>query len=167
VGYEVTFYNPKHWNLINYMGNIYSIEELGTPDLKIAGLQIWIHGRPYPNSKEPYESDWLKLTAYCNEHSSSVWVTGVFLSSWSFAQFSHECKELQKTLKGTAKLGAIEPELYARFEAKDSLGHIEFVVNITPDHITQKHDQSYLSNIISDCKAILENYPTTFPVRMT
>jgi len=27
-------------------------EDLGEPDLKIAGFQLWVHGRQYPDSED-------------------------------------------------------------------------------------------------------------------
>ncbi|MGZ5147474.1 MAG: WapI family immunity protein [Burkholderiales bacterium] len=154
------------------MGLAHSTHELGAPDLKIGGFQIWVHGRAYPNAEEQYDADWLRLTAHCGAGSASVWVSGALLTSWNFAQFAHECELLRQKLEGTAQLGAVEPELFARFEATDRLGHMQLLVEITPDHLAQEHrfkfngfDQSYLPAVISSCEHILAKYPTTFPLR--
>lgn len=75
--------------------------------------------------------------------------------------------ELRQSLAGTAHLGAAEPELLAKFDAVDRLGHLEFTVEITPDHLSQEHtfrfdglDQTYLIDVVAQCKAILDSYPT-------
>lgn len=75
--------------------------------------------------------------------------------------------ELRQSLAGTAHLGAAEPELFAKFDAVDRLGHLEFTVEITPDHLSQEHtfrfdglDQTYLIDVVAQCKAILDSYPT-------
>jgi len=36
-----------------------SEDKLGKPDLSLAGLQIWIHGREFPNDKGSFDGDWL------------------------------------------------------------------------------------------------------------
>lgn len=153
------------------MGIAHSEQELGPPDLKIAGLQIWIHGRQYPQAVEEYDADWLRITAHCGASSASVWVAGSLLSSWSFVQFARECEVLLRTLRGKAQLWSHEPELLACLEATDTLGHIKLIVDITPDHMTQKHrfefeglDQSYLPGVVSMCEGILATYPTMLAV---
>jgi hypothetical protein len=73
-------------------------------------------------------------------------------------------EQLFKELKGKAELHCIEPYLLVEVEAKKH-GQIEMTVRITPDNLSQKHeflfniDQSYLPNLISECKEVLEKYP--------
>jgi hypothetical protein len=43
-------------------------EKLGEPNIQLAGLQIWIHGR------EEFDEDWLRVTLHCRRDSSEVWV---------------------------------------------------------------------------------------------
>lgn len=142
-------------------------DKLGEPSLALAGFQLWVHGRQFPHAEEPYDQDWLNVTAHCGEKGASVWVNGALLQSWHFAQFSAECLRLRESLTGHATLGAAEPELFATLEATDQHGHLEFTVEITPDHLAQEHtfrfsslDQTYLINVIAECEAILESYPT-------
>jgi hypothetical protein len=149
------------------MGIALSEQELGPPDLKIAGLQLWVHGRQYPDAVEDYDADWLRITAHCGASSASVWVSGALLSSWSFVKFARDCESLLRTLQGKAQLWSHEPELVACLEASDTLGHIKLTVDITPDHMTQQHrfefedlDQSYLPGVLSMCEGILTAYPT-------
>jgi hypothetical protein len=147
-------------------------DSLGEPALKIAGLQIWIHGREFPAATEHFDADWLRITAHCGSAGASVWVHGALLSSWSFAQFAAECGQLYQTLTGRAHLGSYEPNLGAEFRAADGAGHLEFAVEITPDHLEQQHrfvfggfDQSYLPSVIVACNAIVARHPTAFAVR--
>ena len=142
-------------------------EKLGEPALTLAGFQLWVHGRQSPDAVEPYDRDWLNVTAHCGEKGASVWVHGALLQSWHVDQFAAACARLRASLAGSAQLGAAEPELFARIEAADRLGHLEFVVEITPDHLAQEHtfrfnqlDQTHLINVIAQCEAILESYPT-------
>ena len=142
-------------------------DKLGEPALRLAGLQLWVHGRQFPDAAESYDRDWLNITAHCGETGASVWVHGALLQSWHFAQFVRACAELRDRLTGSAQLGGTEPELIARLDAADRVGHIEFVVYITPDHIAQEHtfrfgglDQTYIGDVVAQCNAILDAYPT-------
>ena len=79
-------------------------------------------------------------------------------------QFRDELGKMAETLKGTAALEPLEPELKITFEIQ-SRGQIEATVEITPDHLTQRHrfvvhaDQSYLPGLIASCDDILTRFP--------
>ena len=142
-------------------------EKLGEPALALAGFQLWVHGRQFPDASEPYDHDWLNVTAHCGEKGASIWVHGALLQSWHISQFADACVQLRQSLAGKAQLGAAEPELFAKLEAVDRLGHLEFTVEITPDHLSQEHtfrfgdlDQTYLIDVVAQCNTILESYPT-------
>src|SRR5882724_344446 len=36
-------------------------EQLGTPDIKLSGLQIWVHGRQFPNATDYWDGNWLRI----------------------------------------------------------------------------------------------------------
>lgn len=139
-------------------------EKLGKPDLEVSGLEIWIHGRQFPDSKDYWDANWLNVTAHCGSNNASVWTTGNFIHLSEIAHLIKGVESLYKELKGKAELPCVEPELSLTLEAK-SAGQIEMVVNITPDHLHQTHrfifdiDQTYLSKLISDCRGILRKYP--------
>ena len=142
-------------------------DKLGEPALALAGFQLWVHGRQFPDADEPYDRDWLNVTAHCGEKGASVWVSGALLQSWHIVQFAAGCVQLRDRLAGEATLGAAEPELFARLAATDRHGHLELTVEITPDHLAQEHtfrfsnlDQSYLLNVHAECEAILASYPS-------
>lgn len=64
-------------------GNGMSIEKfrdnLGPPDITLNGLQIWIHGRQYPNDEDYWDGNWLNITAHCGSKGADVWTTGDIL----------------------------------------------------------------------------------------
>ena len=149
------------------MGIAKSREKLGRPDLAMAGFQLWVHGRQFPDASDPSDQDWLNVTAHCGEKGASVWVSGALLQSWHFACFAKECAILRDTLAGEARLGAAEPELVVKWVATDRYGHMEFIVEITPDHLAQEHsfrfggmDQTHVFSVMAECEEILESYPT-------
>lgn len=139
-------------------------EKLGQPAINIAGLDIWIHGRQFPDEKDYWDANWLNVTVRCGAKGSSVLVNGNIIHLPEISYFLSDVEKLYKKLKGQAKLECIEPELSIELEAENR-GHIKMSVNITPDHMYQKHnfvfeiDQSFLPKLITDCKATLEKYP--------
>ena len=55
-----------------------ALEELGKPDLTVAGFQLWVHGRQYPDSQEYYDANWLRVTADTGAAGASVGCQGQF-----------------------------------------------------------------------------------------
>lgn len=121
--------------------------KLGAPDLKLEGLQIWIHGRQFPDSGDYWDGNWLRVTASCGGNGASVFATGSIIHLSELDRWLVETEELLKNLDGDAKLACMEPAL-----------------SITPDHMTQRHwfqfeiDQSYLPPFVKQCQSILQAY---------
>jgi hypothetical protein len=139
--------------------------DLGESDLTVAGFQLWVHGRQFPESEDYYDGNWLLITAHCGARGARVWTKGAILLVTDIAQFANQCAAI---LRGDTRLAAIaplEPELKISLEVADRLGHIRAQVEITPEYLVQAHwfefeiDQSYLSGIIQQCSAILQEYP--------
>ena len=142
-------------------------EKLGEPALAIAGFQLWVHGRQFPDASEAHDRDWLNVTAHCGAKGASVWVSGALLQSWHISKFAAGCRVMYEKLSGEATLGGLEPELLLNLRASDRHGHLELTVEITPDHLNQEHtfrfeglDQTHLFGIFTECETILESYPT-------
>ena len=139
-------------------------EQLGDPDIKISGLEIWIHGRQFPDTEDYWDGNWLRVTVHCSADSSSVWANGTFIHLPELYGWYESTLELNDSLKGSAHLDCMEPNLSAIIKAK-SLGQLTMEVNITPNHLEQEHkylfelDQSYLPGFLSGCKKVLEKYP--------
>lgn len=140
-------------------------EELGEPDLKVAGLQLWVHGRECPESEHYYDGNWLHVTAHCGALGASVWAEGAILMVTDIADFGNQCTEMLSRGAKSAALDPLEPELRVSLETVDSLGHICVQVEITPDHLAQAHrfefevDQGYLPRIVRQCSAIVQQFP--------
>ena len=65
--------------------------KLGEPDLRLARLRLWIHGR----EREHLESDWLEATAHCSDFNANVTVTGSFLQ---LTELERWCSDAEKLL---------------------------------------------------------------------
>ncbi|HYD06856.1 MAG TPA: hypothetical protein VEC60_14075 [Reyranella sp.] len=139
-------------------------ERLGAPHLKLEGLQIWVHGRQFPDAHDYWDGNWLRATAHCGGSGASVFVSGSFIHLGELDRWRIEAQTLQKDLSGEAKLACIEPELSVDLKST-SLGHIVMEVQITPNNLTQRHwfqfeiDQTYLTPLIDQCQSILGEYP--------
>ena len=135
--------------------------ELGEPALKVAGLQLWVHGLE-PTDEDDY--DWLRVTAHCGASGASVWVHGAFMTLADIQRFGAECEALYERRGTSASLTPIEPELQVFLDAIDQRGHVRARVEITPDHLNQSHrmdfeiDQSYLPDIVRKCSTIVQQH---------
>lgn len=142
-----------------------AIDSLGTPSLKLAGFQLWIHGRQFPECNDHWDGNWLNVTGHCGAAGASIWASGAIITTMDLQRFSAECELLYKGLTTEATIDPMEPKLHLSLRPTDGLGHIKMLVQITQDHMSQKHelsfgiDQSYLPEIISQCQTVLENYP--------
>jgi hypothetical protein len=147
------------------MNEAQELDPLGQPDLQVAALRIWVHARAHTGSEEPYDADWLIVTAHCSGSGANVLVRGAFATSSGFERFADGCDALYRTLSGKAALASDELNLTVTLEATDRTGHLLAVVEITPDHMSQEHrfefqiDQTYLLPIARQCQVVLGRFP--------
>lgn len=152
---------PSHDCLMNNRTK----EELGAPDLKVGGFELWVDGRQFPESADSYDGNWLRVRAHVSASGASVWVSGAILMVADLKKLGRDVEALARGEKQQAALEPLEPELKLQFEKLDSLGHFTMRVHITPDHLTQKHyfefeiDQTYLHIVAAECQAIAKAYP--------
>jgi len=145
--------------------NTFEIEKLGSPDIKIAGLQIWVHGYQFEEADNNDDRNWLRVSAHCGANGASVWVTGSYLQVYDLLRLATDADKLYKKEIDKIEINPLEPELLVAIKAIDSLGHLEFTVEITPDHLYQEHtfqfeiDQSYLPALVEQCRELLALYP--------
>lgn len=139
--------------------------DLGDPDLTVAGFQLWVHGRQFPEAEDYYDGNWLRVTAHCGASGASVWAQGAIVMVTDIYGFGDGCAAMHRGEMKAAALAPFEPELKVSLEVSDSVGHIRAQVEITPDHLLQSHrfefevDQSYLPGIIRQCSEIVQEYP--------
>lgn len=140
-------------------------DDFGEPDLSVAGFQLWVHGRQFPESEDYYDGNWLRVTAHCGASGASVWAQGAILTVTDIAGFGDKCAAMLGGTAVSAALEPFEPELKLLIEATDGRGHFRAQVEITPDHLMQSHrfafeiDQSFLPIIIRQCSTIVHEYP--------
>ena len=141
-----------------------NLEAPGPPQLEIASLRVWVHGREFPNAHDYWDGNWLRVTACCSNPNSKVQTQGPIIHLAEISRLGFSLKQLYKSLKGQAALECIEPNLNVSLVAGNT-GHIEVRISITPDQLTEEHlfietiDQSYLPPMIAACENILKLYP--------
>lgn len=135
------------------------------PDIQLDELTIWVRGRQFPHASEFFDANWLVLRATMDRGQTSVTAEGAILMTTDFERFRTELVAMNNTLTGEATLSGYEPNLKVVLRA-DRLGHIGGQVEITPDHMAERHrfdiggwDQTYLPTLIASCDAIMERYP--------
>lgn len=139
-------------------------EQLGEPDLKIGGFQLWIHSREREDSVDYYDGNWLNVTAHCGGSGADVWTSGNFILLQEIEMLQSGLVPLYETLQGKMSLECMEPELRIAVET-GPLGHAEVEVQLTPDHLSQQHsfrfevDQSDIGQLIKQCKKALVDRP--------
>src|SRR6266566_3902118 len=140
------------------------IERLGSPQIKLADLQIWVHGRQFPDHDDYWDGNWLRVTAHCGGQGADVWTDGPIIHLSEVKTWYDALVKMNQTVSGEATLGGLwEPNLKVSM-AMDRLGHIGIDVEITPDHMNQRHsfhfevDQTFLIPLVSQCEEVLSEY---------
>jgi hypothetical protein len=134
------------------------------PDLSLCGFSLWIEGRERENSPDYHDSNWLVVAVEMHAPGVSIEFGGSFLMTMDIERFRDELVVMDRTLKGSATLESLEPNLELSLTAS-SLGHVDIKLQITPDHFNQQHsfvvqaDQSYLRPLIRAADNILKIYP--------
>ena len=140
------------------------INSLGPPQIKLASLEMWIHGRQFPNHYDYDDGNWLTATVRCCAPGAEVLASGPIIRIPEIERWHNEAARMRETLSGKATLGCLEPNLTVELAAS-SLGHLLMEVQITSDHMTQQHtfkfdiDQSYLDCMLKQCRAVLGESP--------
>jgi hypothetical protein len=134
------------------------------PDLQVAGLRLWVHGRQFPMADDYWDGNWLHVTVHCAAPGASVWVSGPLIHLSEIAHFVRGVEVMHTSLQGEATLPRMEPEFTVTLTAQGR-GHITMVVRLTPDHLSQAHrftfalDQSDVPLVIASCRTLLQQYP--------
>lgn len=147
-----------------------NLNKLGKPDFKVAGLEIWVHGREFPESENYWDVNWLIVTAHCSRGNSSVWVTGSILHVPEFKLLLDGLAAFMPELKGKVELPTMEPYLKVEFEAEPPIPNsagdqVVMRVKLTPDKLFENHafvfdiKKADLEAGMAQLKSILEKYP--------
>ena len=149
-------------HLVNGMNDLANED----PDLKLAGLSLWVLTRPVSNPGDDWDGNWLDIRARVEAPGAWVEACGPFLRTDDLASFADQLERVQRDLTGDAELACLEPKLNIKIRC-GAMRHIDAVISITPDHLAQSHrftfemDQSYLAPVLRDCRLILKRFSAT------
>jgi len=135
----------------------------GEPDLRIAGLKIWIHSRSHPEEMSYWDGNWLTITAVCSYQDSYVRTTGSIIHLREMKRLLLTCENLDGQTHGEAGLHCMEPELNVELIARPRRP-IAVKISITPEYRTQQHvfldkiSRRDLRAIKLSCRRILEKH---------
>jgi hypothetical protein len=91
--------------------NLREVEALGDPQLQIAGLRLWVHGRQFPGAMDYWDGNWLHVTAYCVYSDAVTRTSGSIVHLGEIVGLLCGCEDINASLKGEAALDCIEPNL--------------------------------------------------------
>ena len=136
------------------------------PDLSFFGLSLWVKDREFPDASDYWDGNWLVIRAKMKASGASVECGGPILMTADVERFRDDVAKMVSTLAGEATLTGLEPGINMILKMRGR-GHVEGVIEITPDHLNQHHcfkveaDQSHLPALVSSCDAILSRFPVT------
>jgi hypothetical protein len=137
----------------------------GSPDLRLAGFQLWVHGRQFEGSDDFWDGNWLRVTAHCAAEGASVRASGALVRVPELQSWAGECEDMLAFRYPGASLHCIEPNLAIEMRMDRQREAVTLEVRITPDQATQEHcftfslDPSSLSDFLRDLHGILDRYP--------
>ena len=138
--------------------------KLGLPNIRLAGVQIWVHNRQFPESDDYWDGNWINVTAHCGAKGADVWISGSIIHLPEIKRWVNACENMHATLSGEANLECMEPWLSIKLVMRE-LGQISMEVSITPDLAAQEHrfefdiDQSYLPELVKECRRVIARHP--------
>jgi hypothetical protein len=135
-------------------------EKLGNPNISFLSINIWIFNRPYKDSNDPYDSDWINIYFEFKNAFIKYKDDGALLTLSCIERFLKELKEMYKNLSGKAELSTYEPNIKIIIESKNG-GKMEckyiFEKDYKSNFITEEEfDQTYLPKLIQELEESIE-----------
>ena len=130
----------------------------------LAGLEVTILNRQFPDAADYWDGNWLNVMARCEAEGSSASASGPILHMPELVDWLKALKEMYRTLSGQADLKPIEPNFAVNMTIT-KMGQIAVSVHLSPNHLTQAHrfdftiDQSHLPPLIGQLESIVKAFP--------
>lgn len=134
------------------------------PDLRIAGLRLWVEAREQPESQDYWDGNWLRVRAHCAGEHSEVRAAGPLVHLSEVATLKSGCEKLLAGTVAEAGLYCAEPNLKLELWAAPG-GGVVGKVRITPDHRAEIHDYGFacdldgVARLVAACERLLGRYP--------
>ena len=146
----------------------YEIEKdkLGIPDLKIAGLSIWVHGYEYVETDTEIDKNWLVITLRLEAAGTEVWIKGPYMETQNIDNFGFYCYGLLTGREKYAGLHPLEQEIRVNIYKDHRTGDLTLEVRLELDNAYQKHTARFavdcydVGRVMRQCGEIMEKFPT-------
>jgi hypothetical protein len=136
--------------------------------LQLAGFEMQVLGREFPELHDYWDGNWLLVKLEYKDKNSMVRAKGPIVHLSELVQLEKSLNSICEGFSKSEKIEITEPELRIAFRV-ESAGHVQFELELTPDNAQQGHwyfievDLGYLSETLSQCRAILKEYPIREP----
>jgi hypothetical protein len=138
------------------------------PDLKIGSIAVTVLGRPYPDADHPFDQDMLNCLVTGATARVSIKIEDTGIRSYAIDCFMRDLMAVYEALTGEAVLDGSDLGLVLSVRPT-AIGHIEVRSEFWPEEgwdavtLIETLDQSYLPDIIKQCRAVLGEFPVRFP----
>jgi hypothetical protein len=141
------------------------IAALGRPDLQIAGLQIWIQDRQFPDSSDYWDGNWLYCTLHCGGPDSDVWLKkDPFIHIPELQRFYSSLMAFSSSMSGSARLETMEENLNLVIQSSNSQ-EIVMDVFITSNPALEEHHYTFsvtrdhVEDLLKQLNSLLSRFP--------
>lgn len=137
----------------------------GEPDLKLAGLSLWVLARQFPDATDFWDGNWLHSLVRVETHGARVEAGGPVLRTDELCDFANQLAGLRDGMLDSAELICTEPVLGVKI-TRDTARGFRAAVHITTDVADPSHhhfvfftDQSDITALLKACRRVLEWFP--------
>jgi hypothetical protein len=135
------------------------------PDIKLAGLSVWIDGYQFPESTEYWDANWVVVRVRAGGQRAVVELCDPCIHLPELAAWLQACTIMEAGESDEAELPTMEPYLRVRIERTGNFGGLVANVKIIPDNVLQFHefrypiDASYIRPLMDSIRRVLARYP--------
>jgi hypothetical protein len=130
------------------------LRRLGNPEIDFRGLQIWIHGRQFPEfTGEYWDDNWLRVTVhFSSDNSRFLLYNEPVIHLEDLYGLQLKLVALKKCGDHTADVEFIEPYLHFKFDLKSKGEELRLLFEIP---VAEKHE--YIIDVSRDDLKLLLN----------
>jgi hypothetical protein len=135
------------------------------PDIKLAGLSIWVDGYQFPDSTEYWDANWIVVRVRAEGQRAVVQLCDPCIHLPELAAWLQACTCMDAGESDEAVLPTMEPYLQVTIDRTGDFGGLVANVKVTPDNISQFHefrypiDPSYIRLLMDSLHRVLARYP--------
>jgi hypothetical protein len=132
--------------------------------LKLAGFELTVLGRQFPDSHDVWDGNWLNVVCNCQDARLKLKATGPFLTVGEIMDLLDKLKQANEGEISFARVEIIEPELNL-FLSVTSDKQVLLQADLQPEDKRQserfefKLNQAEILAAIEQCQIILQTYP--------